>query len=117
MMPKQTTIQAMRVAIKGGRILLGERSIQLQCAAGLLMSIVGYTVGLSPLEWAIQTLAIGLVISIEGLNTAIEHLADFVEPEFNPAIGRLKDIAAGAVFLAAVSVFIVALLIYVPKMM
>jgi len=36
------------------------------------------------------------VLAVETLNTAIEMLCDFVEPEHNPKIGKIKDVAAGA---------------------
>jgi len=58
---------------------------------------------------------IGLVISIEGMNTAIEYIADFIHPEYHQKIGLIKDIAAGAVFIAAIAAMIIAGIIYVPK--
>jgi diacylglycerol kinase (ATP) len=63
----------------------------------------------------IQVLAIGIVMSIEGLNTAIEEIADFIHPEQHNKIGFIKDIAAGAVFIASVSAIIAGLIIYIPK--
>ncbi len=47
----------------------------------------------------LQCFAIGLVITAEGLNTAIEEMANFIHPAKDPKIGHIKDIAAGAVFL------------------
>ena len=55
-------------------------------------------------------------MSVEGLNTAIEHLADFIHPEQHPKIGILKDVAAGAVFIAALIAIVVGSIIYVPKL-
>lgn len=62
----------------------------------------------------LQTLAIGLVMSLEGANTAIEEIADFIHPEFHTKIGLIKDFAAGAVFFAAVAAVIIGILIYYP---
>ena len=62
-----------------------------------------------------QILAIGLVISIEGVNTAIEKLSDFIHPNHNPKIGIIKDVSAGAVFIAATCAFVIVLIIYIPK--
>jgi diacylglycerol kinase (ATP) len=64
----------------------------------------------------LQILIIGLVISIEGINTAIEEIADFVHPEFHNKIGYIKDIAAGAVFFAAIAAILIACIIYIPKL-
>ncbi len=57
---------------------------------------LGFTVGLSGIEWAVVLTQIGLVWAAETFNTAIEKLVDLVSPEFNPKAGIVKDIAAGA---------------------
>ena len=46
-----------------------------------------------------KLLAIGLVMSLEGINTAVEEIANFIHPEYHNKIGLIKDIAAGAVFI------------------
>jgi diacylglycerol kinase (ATP) len=56
-----------------------------------------------------------LVLSIEGLNTAVEKIADFIHPNYHEKIGFIKDIAAGAVFFAAMTAIAIGLMIYVPK--
>jgi diacylglycerol kinase (ATP) len=63
----------------------------------------------------IQTLAIGLVLGIEGINTAVEKVADFIHPEFHERIGFIKDISAGAVFFAAMAALAIFSIIYIPK--
>lgn len=109
-------IRAFKYAFSGAWILFKtEASIQVQLVIGLLVTLAGFYVGLSTLEWVAQTLAIGLVLAIEGLNSALEELADFVQPEKHPAIGRLKDMAAGAVLFAAFAAIVTGCLIYIPK--
>ncbi|NDP28893.1 MAG: diacylglycerol kinase family protein, partial [Flavobacterium sp.] len=66
-------------------------------------------------EWLFQILAIGLVMSLEGINTAVEKIADFIHPDYHERIGFIKDIAAGAVFFAALTAILIGLIIYVPK--
>ena len=80
-----------------------------------LLTIAGFYFNISKTEWLVQILAIGLVISIEGVNTAIEEVANFIHPEFHSKIGFIKDIAAGAVFIAAFFASIAGLIIYLPK--
>ena len=53
-------------------------------------------------EYAALLLAVALVITAEGFNTAIEMLCDFAQKSYNRFIGRTKDIAAGAVLVSAV---------------
>ncbi len=103
-------------SFKGGITLLkSEASIQVQFGIAILITIAGFYYHISPVEWIAQTLCIGLVMSIEGLNTAIEEIADFVHPDFHKKIGKIKDIAAGAVGIAALIAVIVAAIIYIPK--
>lgn len=103
-------------AFKGGILLLkSEASIQVQFGIAILVTIAGFYYEISTTEWIAQTLCIGVVMSIEGLNTAVEEIADFVHPDFHNKIGKIKDIAAGAVGIAALVAVIVAAIIYVPK--
>lgn len=64
---------------------------------------LGVWQGLRRLEWAVLLLAIAGVWVAEGLNTALEALADVCHPEWHVLIGRAKDVAAGAVLLAAMA--------------
>lgn len=110
-------IKSIGYAFKGAKTLvLTESSIKIQLTIAIGITILGFVLNISATEWLIQILCIGLVISIEGINTAIEYIADFVHPEHHEKIGRIKDIAAGAVFIAAVATAIVAVIIYYPKL-
>jgi diacylglycerol kinase (ATP) len=105
-----------KYALKGAIILLRtESSIQVQFFIAILLSFAGLYFNISSTEWMFQIAAIGLIMSIEGLNTAIEEIADFIHPDFHHKIGLIKDIAAGAVFIAAFAGLIIGLFIYVPK--
>lgn len=103
-------------AFKGALLLLRhEASIQVQAAIAIIMIFAGFYFEISSTEWILQTLSIGLVMSMEGMNTAAEEIADFVHPDFHNKIGFIKDVAAGAVFFAAVTAIIVGCIIYIPK--
>lgn len=103
-------------AFKGALLLLRhEASIQVQATIAVIMIFVGFYFDISATEWILQTLSIGLVLSMEGMNTAAEEIADFVHPDFHNKIGFIKDVAAGAVFFAAVTAIIVGGIIYIPK--
>ena len=102
-------------ALKGAWRLLREPSIQVQLVFTAGVVCLGFWFDISKTEWIAQTLAIGLVLATEGLNTAIEEIADFIHPDFHHKIGSIKDIGAGAVFMAAAAASIVGLIIYLPK--
>ncbi|GGK16138.1 diacylglycerol kinase [Yeosuana aromativorans] len=109
-------LKSIGFAFKGAMFLLKtEASIQVQFVIAVVLTGLGFYFKISTVEWLFQILAIGLVISIESINTAIEAIADFIHPENHKKIGLIKDIAAGAVFIAAFFASIVGLIIYVPK--
>lgn len=84
----------------------------------LLATVVAVGAGLyfqiSKGDWIGLTLAIMAVWMAEALNTAVEFLADVIHPGFHPTIGKAKDVAAGAVFIAALGAVIVGLWVFVP---
>ena len=109
-------LKSIGFAFKGALLLLRtEASIKVQFGVALIVTAAGFYFDISNYEWMIQILAIGLVMSMEGVNTAIEEIANFIHPERHDKIGLIKDIAAGAVFIASVFACIVGLIIYLPK--
>lgn len=109
-------LKGFKYSTKGAWLLLkNEASIQVQAVIALVITIAGFYFNISATEWIAQTLAIGLVMSIEGLNTAAEEIANFVHPDFHNKIGYIKDVAAGAVFFAAIAAIVISCIIYIPK--
>ena len=119
-MPKESFLRnrlnGIGYAFKGALLLIRtEASIKIQIFLALVVTAAGFYFEISATEWILQILAIALVLGIEGLNTAVEKLADYIQPEFDPKIGFIKDISAGAVMLVSVAASIVGLIIYLPK--
>ncbi|MEM9418476.1 MAG: diacylglycerol kinase family protein [Planctomycetota bacterium] len=82
--------------------------------ATLIAIATGLWLDLSLLEWALVSLAIGLVVASEAINTAIESLADAVHPDQHPLVGRAKDLSAGGVLLASITALAVGLCVFGP---
>lgn len=109
-------LKSVSFAVKGaGKLITTEHSVMVQFAIGIFMTIAGFYYDISRTEWLFQTFAIGFVMSIEGLNTAVEKIADFIHPNYHERIGFIKDIAAGAVFFAALTAVAIGIIIYAPK--
>lgn len=109
-------LKSVGYAFKGALLLLKtESSIKIQFFIATVVTIAGFFFNISSTEWCIQLLAIGLIMCAEGINTAIEEIADFIHPEHHIKIGVIKDIAAGAVFIAAFFASIIGFIIYLPK--
>jgi len=111
-------LKSIGFAFKGMLILIKtEASIKIQVFIAIVVSIAGFYFDISKTEWMMQISMIGLVMSMEGMNTAVEYIADFIHPEYHKKIGLIKDIAAGAVFIASIVAVIIAGIIYVPKIL
>lgn len=93
-----------------------ETHFQLQLVATLLVMLMGLLLGLSKLEWAVVGLCTALVLALEAINTAIEHLCNVLHPHYHPCIKRVKDVSAGAVLVAAMGSCIVGCIIFLPKL-
>ncbi len=68
-------------------------------------------------EWMVLVLAAGIVLAAEAFNTAIEIDLNLTSPEVHPFARDSKDVAAGAVLIAAVTALLVGLFIFVPHIL
>ena len=92
-----------------------EQNFLFDAIFGVLTIIIGFLLKLSAIEFAIVLVTIGLVISLELINTAIEYTIDMAMPEIHPLAKAAKDISSGAVLISAILALIVGLIIYLPK--
>jgi len=89
-----------------------ERNLKVQVAVALLVVGAGFYVHITPEEWCIVILCIGVVIGLELMNSAIESLVDLVTLERNPLAGRIKDVAAGAVLVVSFMAVVIGIIIF-----
>lgn len=109
-------LKSIGYAFKGAYLLITtEASLKVQFFICIIVSIAGFYYNLSPVEWILQILTIGTIMALEGINTAIEEMADFVHPDQHKKIGLIKDLAAGAIFIIAIAAIIIGFIIYFPK--
>ena len=107
-----------RHAFRGlGFAIRSEVHVRIHLAATLVVIGAGLYFGLSSTEWSSVSLAIGLVIASEILNTAIERLVDIVRPEHDAAAGQVKDIASAAVLVAALAAAVVGVVVFGPRLL
>lgn len=92
-----------------------QQNLRIHLISATMVIIAGFIFDLHRIEWLILILCIGFVICAELFNTAIESLADEVEPDYNPRIKIVKDLAAAAVFVSAIVSAIIGLIIFIPK--
>lgn len=104
-------------AFRGIKIaLLSERNLKIHFFMAIASLTLGYLVGLTLVEWCLLIIIIGLVISLELSNTAIETLCNLIcKGEYNQEIKKVKDISAGAVLIVSISAFIVGIIFFAYK--
>lgn len=111
-------IDSFRHATKGIHSMFSSQAnAVIHLLAALVVMIAGWYCSLSPTEWCLVILAISMVIGAEAMNTAIEHLTDLISPQYHLLAGKAKDIAAGAVLIAALGALAIGIIIFGPKMM
>ncbi len=92
-----------------------EQNLTVDVGIALIVVIFGFIFKINKYEWAILALTIGLVISCELINTAIEATVDLVTEEYHPLAKVAKDTSAAAVFVFAIVAVIVGIIIFLPK--
>lgn len=95
--------------------LRSEVHLRFHALATVVVIGMGFYFTISRTEWALVALAVGTVWTAELANTAIEALTDLVSPEHHPLAGKAKDVAAGAVLLAALAALVVGVLLFAPR--
>lgn len=104
-----------KFAWKGISLLLrNEQNAWIHLLATLIVITFGFYFHISSYEWLACIICIAMVFSAEGFNTAIEKLVDLVSPEQQPLAGKVKDLAAGAVLIAAIGAAVTGFIIFVP---
>lgn len=112
---KKFSILSFKYAFEGLLAALKEEpNLKFHFLAALLVLLLSFVLNISKTDFLIVILVIGLVISIELTNTAIEVVVDrFVESE-HPGAKLAKDISAGAVLVAAITSVVVGIIIFLP---
>ncbi|OHA81486.1 MAG: hypothetical protein A2675_03375 [Candidatus Yonathbacteria bacterium RIFCSPHIGHO2_01_FULL_51_10] len=92
------------------------RNVRVHGAVFVAAVALGFFFSITKIEWMMLVLASGLVFATEAINTAIEIDMDLTSPEFHPYARDTKDVAAGAVLIAAITALVIGVLIFVPHL-
>jgi len=93
-------------------LVKSEPHVRIHLLATILVLISAWGLEVSRQDWLWLILAVALVWISEAINTAIEYLCDVVSPEFSENVKRAKDIAAGAVLIAAITAAIIGISVF-----
>jgi diacylglycerol kinase len=96
-------------------IMRTQHNAWLHVLAALLAILFGCYFAIEVTEWLALILSIGLVLVAEAINTALEFDIDLTSPDYHPFARDTKDVAAGAVLIAALTALTVGLMIFLPR--
>lgn len=92
-----------------------QKNIRFQLLIAIVVIICGFILKLSIVEWLFVVFSIMFVITTEVINTAIETVVNMYTREYNEFAKIAKDVASGAVLLAAINSIIVAGIIVISR--
>lgn len=107
--------ESFKNAIRGLKLAFREeKNIKIHFAISSLILLLAIVLDIKKIEFIFVLVAIMAVIATEMLNTAIEKLLDMISPDYNSGVGKIKDIAAGSVFVCALIAAVIGLIIFTP---
>ena len=111
-------IKSIGYALEGLKILFKEEpNAIIHGAITLMVIFLGFYFEVSKTEWITLLIMIGLVFSLELINTAIENLCNLISMEKNVQIKRIKDLSAAAVLVAAIIAVLIGCIVFIPKIL
>ena len=94
-----------------------EHNARIHFVATVAVVIAAIVLKVKGAEGAALAIVTGMVWMAEMINTCFERLANHITKERHPEIKIIKDLAAGAVLVAAIVAVIVGLFIFIPKIL
>lgn len=121
-MPKQhfslkQRIKSFKYAFQGlSTLFKNEHNSRIHAFFAIAVIVAGFLFKISTLEWIAVIFAIGFVFTAELINSSIERTVDLISKDINPLAKQAKDLAAGAVLVAAITAAVIGVLIFAPKL-
>jgi diacylglycerol kinase (ATP) len=111
-------VKSVSYALQGIKLFFQtQHNAFIQAVATILVIVFGFVLKVNSTEWCFLITAISLVFITEMLNTAIEFLTDLASPTIHPQAKKVKDVAAGAVLIAAITAMVIGAIIFLPKIL
>ena len=92
-----------------------EQSVWIYIPVSLLVILMGFYFKINTVEWLVIVLVLGVILSLELINTALESVVDLVTDKYHPLAKKAKDTVSAAVLVFAVASVIIGLIIFIPK--
>ncbi len=110
-------VKSFQYALQGWwYVLRTQRNAWIHALFSIVITLLGFWLSISPLEWAILILTYMAVWMAEFMNTALEAIVDMTMPQPHPLAKVAKDVAAAAVLIGAIGAILIGLLILGPPL-
>lgn len=114
----KSRLGSFKFAFRGFVLLIkNEHNARIHLFAAFIAITAGILLKITTFDWILIAIVIGLVFLTELINSSLEALADFAEPDSNETIRKVKDYAAAAVLVSAIISFITGALIFIPRIL
>lgn len=111
-------LKSFSYAFNGLKILIKEEhNARIHLFVAIVVVMAGFVFKISVNEWFAVLFAIGFVMAIELINTAIENISNIISPEKDDRIKKIKDLSAAAVLISALTALVIGLIIFIPKLL
>lgn len=94
-----------------------EHSLWIHAFCSVLAVILGFTLKISLNQWSVILISLGVILAFELVNTAMEACVDMVTLEFHELAKIAKDCCSAATFVASAIGFIIAVVVFGPKLL
>ena len=112
-MKSRTLLNSFQYALQGLKAAFtGEKNFRIHCMAIIPVIILGVAFRLSAIKWALLALTVGFVLVCELFNTVAETLVDMITQEYSQMAKKVKDLAAGAVLVSAITAVLTGIFIF-----
>lgn len=92
-----------------------ERNFKFHLFAFVCITIAGLFFKINKEEWFVVLIISSVILTAEALNSAIEKLCNYVQPEIHPSIKQVKDVSAAAVLISSFIAVVIAGIIFLPR--
>jgi len=111
----KTILKSFNYAFIGIKISSEQHNFRVMLLGAILVVILAIVLKVTIVEWLILILIISLILSLETINTSLEKLCDYIEPNPSDKIKIIKDLASGAEAILCFTSIIIGFIIFLPK--
>ena len=94
-----------------------ERNFRIEIFVAIMVTIASFVFKVSLMEWCVLVLVMGMILSLEMVNTAMERCVDLVTKDYKELAKAAKDVSAGAVFMMSMFSVVIGIIIFLPKIL